>query len=128
MWYRSSHLTRSKKGSKRISRKVSLKSQVGKLRIAADVERNNISKKLFFNFLHYINISFVFFLDTALYQLQLYIWEPDTCPPSSLSEQLPTLSSPFHACHLSGVTDRLPHSQPHVYDGAQVRMDDNILQ
>ena len=35
-----------------------------------------------------------------------------------------TFSPSRHARYLSGLTDRLPHSQPHVHDGVKVRIDD----
>lgn len=74
-----------------------------------------------------MTLSFAVFLDTAVYQLQVYIWEPESRSPGAMSEQLPTFSSPRHTRHLSGIADRLPHSQPHVHDGAQVRRDGGLL-
>lgn len=73
-----------------------------------------------------ISIPVSLCLDAALYQLQVYIWESEPCSTSSLSKQLPTFPPPCHTCYLSGFTDCLPHPQPHVYDGAQVRKDGGI--
>ncbi len=75
-----------------------------------------------------INTPFALLLDTAVYKLQVYIWEPESRSAGSVSKQLPTSASPRHPRHLSGFTDRLSHSQPHVHDGAQVRKNESKLQ
>ena len=75
-----------------------------------------------------ISFSLCLFLDAALHQLQVYIWESESCSASSVSKQLPSFTSPCHTCLLSGITYGLPHSQPLVHDAAQVRKDDSMLQ
>lgn len=61
-----------------------------------------------------------FFLNAALHQLQVYSWQSEPRPASSVQEQLLSLSPPRHPRPLSSVAHRLPHTQPHVHDGAQV--------
>lgn len=67
------------------------------------------------------NHNVTFSLNTGIYQLQVCIrgWAPSHA--RSLSKQLLSLSPPSHTAHLSSFADCLPHSQPTVHDGAQVK-------